>query len=62
MDLEQQTQFDQMRTNNGIGQCNGGMDEFERFLNAPFQRLYKSMSIFLLVKNHIFRHFEKSVF
>ena len=44
LDLAQRTQFDQMRTHNGLGQydmtshCNGGMDEFERFLNGPFQR------------------------
>ena len=38
MDLEQRTQFDQIRTNNGLGQYNGGMDEFERFMNGPFQR------------------------
>ena len=46
LDLAQRTQFDQMRTNNGLGhgqydvtsQCNGGMDEFERYLNGPFQR------------------------
>ena len=46
LDLAQRTQFDQMRTKNGLGhgqydvtsQCNGGMDEFERYLNGPFQR------------------------
>ena len=44
LDLAQRTQSDQMRTKNGLGQddmmsqCNGGMDEFERFLNGPFQR------------------------
>ena len=44
LDLAQRTQFDQMRTGNGLGQydvmgqCDGGVDEFERFLNGPFQR------------------------
>ena len=38
MDLEQRTQFDQLRTKNGLGHCNAGKDELERFLNGPFQR------------------------
>ena len=38
LDLEQRTPFDQMRTNNRLGQCNGDMDEFERFLDATFHR------------------------
>ena len=42
-DLEQRSHFDQMRSGGGqyegARHCNGGgIDEFERFLNGPFQR------------------------
>ena len=37
-DLEQRSNLDQMRCDE-MRQCNGGgRDEFERFLNGPFQR------------------------
>ena len=37
-DLEQRSNLDQMRYDE-MRQCNGGgRDEFERFLNGPFQR------------------------
>ena len=42
-DLEQRDHFEQARISGGqyegVRQCNGGgRDEFERFLNGPFQR------------------------
>jgi len=45
MDLEQREQFDQMRSKGGhfdmMSQCNGGRDDFEMFMNGPFQRQFE---------------------
>ena len=37
-DLELRANLAHVRKEEPLMQCNGGVDEFERFLNGPFQR------------------------